>query len=111
MFRLVFGASTAASAAVLAVFLGGLGVGGLVLGARAERHDRPLYFYGNLELGVALAAAASPLLTHLLGKMYLALGGVTALGQTGATVVRLLITTVVVGPAAFFMGGTLPAAA
>src|SRR5205814_9722922 len=63
MFRLVFGASTAASAAVLAVFLGGLGVGGLVIGARAERHDRPLYLYGNLELGVALAAAVSPLLT------------------------------------------------
>src|SRR4051812_35454371 len=111
MFRLVFGASTAASAAVLAVFLGGLGVGGLVLGARAERHERPLFFYGNLELGVAVAAAVSPLLAHLLGKVYLGLGGVTALGQPLATIVRLLITTIVIGPAAFFMGGTLPAAA
>src|SRR6266581_2675885 len=30
-FRLIFGASTAASAAVLAIFIGGLGFGGLLL--------------------------------------------------------------------------------
>ena len=41
-FRLIFGASTAASAAVLAIFIGGLGVGGLLLGPRADRHPRPL---------------------------------------------------------------------
>ena len=40
-FRLIFGASTAASAAVLAIFVGGLGLGGLVLGPRADRHPRP----------------------------------------------------------------------
>ena len=31
-FRLIFGASTAASAAVLAIFMGGLGLGSLLLG-------------------------------------------------------------------------------
>ena len=36
-FRLIFGASTAASAAVLAIFMGGLGVGGLTLGKRVEQ--------------------------------------------------------------------------
>ena len=36
-FRLIFGASTAASAAVLAIFMGGLGLGSLWLGAR-KRH-------------------------------------------------------------------------
>ena len=40
-FRLVFGASTAASAAVLAIFIGGLGLGARLLGARADRHPRP----------------------------------------------------------------------
>jgi spermidine synthase len=44
-FSLVFGASTAASAAVLAIFAGGLGVGGLVLGSRSDRQRRPLLFY------------------------------------------------------------------
>ncbi|HVW25414.1 MAG TPA: fused MFS/spermidine synthase [Polyangiaceae bacterium] len=111
LFRLSFGASTAASAAVLAIFLGGLGAGALALGRRAQQHERPLFFYGNLELGVALAAALSPFVEGVLGRVYLALGGVTVLGQAGATVVRLLITAVVIGPAAFLMGGTLPAAA
>ncbi|MEA2491068.1 MAG: spermidine synthase, partial [Acidobacteriota bacterium] len=44
-FRLIFGASTAASAAVLAIFIGGLGAGGLLLGTRIDRHPRPLLFY------------------------------------------------------------------
>ena len=48
-FRLIFGASTAASAAVLAIFIGGLGLGGLLLGPRADRHPRPILFYAQLE--------------------------------------------------------------
>lgn len=43
--RLVFGASTAAStaasAAVLAIFMGGLGVGGWILGRRADAAAQP----------------------------------------------------------------------
>src|SRR3954469_11857808 len=69
--RLVFGASTAASAAVLAVFMGGLGLGGALLGRRASRTPRPLGLYGNLELGVAAAAAATPLLVWLARAAYL----------------------------------------
>ena len=58
-FRLIFGASTAASAAVLAIFIGGLGIGGLLLGPRADRHPRPLLFYSTLEMVVAVSAALS----------------------------------------------------
>jgi len=47
-FRLIFGASTAASAAVLAIFIGGLGIGGLLLGKRADQHPRPLFLYAQL---------------------------------------------------------------
>ncbi len=111
MFRLTFGASTAASAAVLAVFLGGLGLGGLLLGKRVERSPQPLVYYGNLELGISALAAASPLLGDLTHRFYLALGGTQALGSLGATLLRLALTVVVIGPAAVLMGGTLPAAA
>src|SRR5690349_17924180 len=64
-FRLIFGASTAASAAVLAVFVGGLGLGGLLLGPRADRHKRPLLFYAQLETIIAISAALSPFLLSL----------------------------------------------
>jgi spermidine synthase len=111
MFRLTFGASTAASAAVLAIFLGGLGLGGALLGKRVERSPRPLTYYGNLELGISALAALSPLLGQAAHALYLSLGGTAALGSAGATAVRLLLTTVVIGPAAVLMGGTLPAAA
>ena len=61
-FRLIFGASTAASAAVLAIFMGGICAGSLALGKRADKHDRPLLFYAHLELLIALTAALTPLL-------------------------------------------------
>ena len=80
-FRLIFGASTAASAAVLAIFIGGLGLGGLLLGPRADRHPRPLVLYAQLELIVAVSAAATPVLLSAVRYLYLSSGGSTALGE------------------------------
>jgi spermidine synthase len=109
--RLVFGASTPASAAVLAVFMGGLGFGALLLGRRADRAARPLRFYSSLELGVAASAAASPLLLTLVRAVYVWAGGSTTLGAAGGTVARLLLSALVLLPPTLMMGGTLPAAA
>jgi spermidine synthase len=110
-FRLIFGASTAASAAVLAIFIGGLGAGGLLLGPRADAHPRPLRFYSTLELIVAATAAMSPLLLDVARAIYLATGGSTRLGMPVATIVRLLLSVVVLAVPTIAMGGTLPAAA
>jgi predicted membrane-bound spermidine synthase len=71
--RLIFGASTAASAAVLAIFMGGLGLGGALLGARVDRERRPLAFYANLEVLISLSAALTPLLVWLARTLYVAL--------------------------------------
>ncbi|MDP9149203.1 MAG: spermidine synthase, partial [Myxococcota bacterium] len=111
MLRLVFGASTGATAAVLGIFLGGLGLGGLLLGRRVERSPKPLSFYANLEVGIAIAAALSPLLVDLCGALYFKLGGSRTLGWSGATLARLVLAALVMGPAVVLMGGTLPAAA
>jgi spermidine synthase len=109
--RLVFGASTAASAAVLAVFMGGLGLGGILIGRRVDRHPRPLVLYAQLELLIALAAAATPSLVWFVRQAYVGLGGSVTLGVGGATVVRLLLTALVLCLPTVLMGGTLPAAA
>src|SRR6185295_20053507 len=69
-FRLVFGASTAASAAVLAIFIGGLGVGGVLIGRRADRHRAPLLLYARLETLIALSAALTPFLLWLVRRAY-----------------------------------------
>src|SRR6266705_2985064 len=84
-FRLIFGASTAASAAVLAIFIGGLGIGALLLGPRADRHPRPLFFYSQLEAIVAVSAALSPFLLSLARSLYLSTGGSARLGSVVAT--------------------------
>lgn len=108
-FRLIFGASTAASAAVLAVFMGGLGVGAYVLSSRAERHANALRLYAHLELGISMCAAVSPMLVLGARAAYLGLGGIDTLGSFGAATVRLLLAVVVIGAPTFLMGGTLPA--
>ena len=109
LLRLVFGASTAASAAVLAIFMGGLGLGGLMLGRRADATRNPLRLYAYLEAGVALAAALSPLLIALVRSAYIAVGGTTTLGLIGGTALRLALSALVLGVPTVLMGGTLPA--
>ena len=109
--RLVFGASTAASAAVLAIFMGGLGLGGAILGRRADESPNPLRMYGRLELLIAVTAAASPFLLEFVRFIYTSLGGSLTLGAPVAMVARLALSTLVLGVPTFLMGGTLPAAA
>jgi spermidine synthase len=109
--RLVFGHSTAASAAVLAIFIGGLGAGSLLLGPRADRRRRPLALYARLEALIALSAALTPLLLVLVRAAYLALGGSLALGDLLGTAVRLVLSALVLAVPTLLMGGTLPAAA
>ena len=110
-FRLIFGASTEASAAVLAIFIGGLGLGGLLVGRRADAHPRPLLLYAQLEAVVALSAAATPALLWLAQTVYLAVGGTPRLGLTGGTIGRLVLGALVLAVPTISMGGTLPAAA
>jgi predicted membrane-bound spermidine synthase len=110
-FRLVFGSSTAASAAVLAVFMGGLGAGSAILGRKADRMANPLRFYAVLEASIAVSAATSPFLVDLIRMVYVAAGGQAGLGVAGATAARLVLCLAVLGLPTFLMGGTLPAAA
>ncbi len=109
--RLIFGSSTFASAAVLAIYIGGLGLGAALLGRRADEHPSPLRLYGNLELLVAASAAATPLLLWLVRQGYGLVGGLDGLGVVLATLVRLVLATLILAVPTVALGGTLPAAA
>lgn len=108
-FRLIFGSSTPSTAAVLAVWMGGLGLGAVWLGRRAQRTANPLRMYAQLELGIALTAAISPFLVFVARSAYLGVGGSSVLGAAGATALRLALTPLVLGAPAVMLGGTLPA--
>jgi spermidine synthase len=110
-FRLVFGASTAATGAVLAFFVAGLGAGSLWLGRRADRHLNPVRLYAWLELGIALSAVLTPALLWITRRAYIALGGTPVLGLFGGTLLRLVLSALVLAVPTFLMGGTLPAVA
>ena len=109
-FRLIFGATTAASGAVLAIFMAGLGFGSALLGKRADKKNRPLLFYGQLELLIGLSAAVTPVLVWLVRQAYVAIGGTPLLGLGWGTMARLGLSVLVLAFPTFLMGGTLPAA-
>jgi MFS family permease len=108
--RLVFGATTAATAAVLAIFMAGLGIGSAFLGKLADRVINPLRMYGLLELGIALSTAVTPWLVTLASAIYYQLGGQESLGIAAATAVRLALAAAIMAVPTVLMGGTLPAA-
>jgi spermidine synthase len=110
-FRVIFGTSTYATAAVLAIFMGGLGLGSAFLGRRADASERPLAFYGKLEIAIALSAAITPLILLFVRWIYIASGGSASMGLALATIVRLVLSALVLAVPTMLMGGTLPAAA
>lgn len=109
-FRLVFGGATPATAAVLAIFMGAMGAGSALFGRRAEASANPLRLYALIEMGVGIAALLTPLLLSVVRSLYLSTGGIAALGVVPATVLQLLLATVVLAPPCLLMGGSLPAA-
>jgi len=109
-FRLIFGASTLASSAVLAIFMGGLGLGNALLGKFADRQQRPLRLYAKLEFYISIFCGISPFLLDGVRAVYISIGGQETLGSAGSTIVRLVGSALVIGLPTFLMGGTLPAA-
>ena len=105
---LVFGGSHQAVTAVLAIFMAGLGLGGYLIGARADRVGRPLALYGLLELGIAASALGVMALMAVYPDAY----AVAARGREGSIVylaaIRTLFAVAALGVPTVLMGGTLP---
>jgi len=68
---LTFGASHEALGVVLAAFMGGLALGGVVFGRGSERMQRPLLVYGLLEVGIGLVALVLPWLLRAVDGIYI----------------------------------------
>ena len=103
---LLLGSTATASAVVLATFVGALGIGARWGGRIAERTRRTLRLYGMLEVGAALWAMLAQPIVSLLEAPYVALAaGAPAPVQM---VMRICTAAIVVAPAAFLLGATLP---
>ncbi|MBK9470819.1 MAG: fused MFS/spermidine synthase [bacterium] len=105
---LVFGGTHLAVSTVLAVFMGGLALGGWLIGRRADRWRRPLRAYGLLELGIALSALAAYGMLQVYPAIYVTLAGPFRDSQTALTALRFLLAAVAMIVPTTLMGATLP---
>jgi len=105
---LIFGGSHLAVATVLSVFMAGLAAGGYLVGKRVDRMEKPLRFYGILELGIALSALAFLLFIEIYPSIYVPL----ARGRDGSylylSTIRVLFAFIALIVPTILMGGTLP---
>ncbi len=104
---LFFGNTSHAAALTLAVFFAGIAGGAWHWGRRSSRIASPLKAYGWLELGIAtagLVVMVAPALSH---SIYPVLYGQDGSG-VGLFAFKILWTLLMVFPAAFLMGGTIP---
>ena len=104
---LLFGNTSQAAALTLAVFFGGLSMGGWYWGKRCQKKSSPLRTYAWLELGIAVAGIvlliAPAVVPHVYPMLYQEDGKGLAL-----TAFKVVSTLLMVFPASFLMGGTLP---
>ncbi len=106
---LVFGVSSFAVATVVAVFLLGLGLGSYFFGKWSERTRDPLRIYLYVELGIAATSLLAFLVIETLPVYrYLYEYAYNNLGFYGLSVARLLLSTLVLLPPVFLIGGSMP---
>ena len=105
---LVFGNTSHAISVVLGAFMAGLALGSWWLGRMSDRVERPLRFYGILEIGIGISASLVPLAFRSLDSVYWALAPSLDRVPGGDGLVRFLTSFLILIVPTFLMGGTLP---
>lgn len=106
----VLGSTTHALSSMLATFMLGLALGGLLGGRIADRRSRPLAWLGACELGIGLLGIASHVLVGLLPEMYLFVYRQFHLDAGVFFVVQIGICSLVMLGPTVLMGMTFPLA-
>ncbi len=94
---------------MLAAFLGGLALGAWALGPPIDRSRHPLRVYALLEAGIGLYALAFPFLQDALQDLYLPMARSAGPSWTIHTLIRAILSVLLLLPPTFLMGATLPA--
>lgn len=108
IFGLIFGNTTLAISTVLSAYFLGLALGGWWLGRIADRHKDPLRLFAWLELGVGLSALLFLLLQGPLELLFVQLHPALVDRPLLYYIFKFVTAFIVLLPATFFMGGTLP---
>lgn len=105
---LTFGTTLPAISIVTATFMGGLAIGGLFFGRRADQVIAPLRLLAFLELAIAGCALVFPQALRLVTSLYVA--GSQAIPDQGLalTGLRFFLSALLLLPPTICMGGTFP---
>lgn len=106
---LVFGVTIFATSAVVTSFMAGLALGSLYFGRLVDRWGRPLVLFALLELGIAVFALLFPFIAAGLKPIYAALYGPFGHNHYVMSLVRFVLSFLVLLVPTSLMGGTLPA--
>ncbi|MFH1312137.1 MAG: fused MFS/spermidine synthase [Candidatus Eisenbacteria bacterium] len=104
----VFGSTTYAVSTVLAAFMGGLALGSIILGKFGDRLQRPVLAYGILEILIGIYAVLMPSIIGGLFGIYSAVFEAFGQQPLPVTILRFLLTFLVILIPTTLMGGTLP---
>src|SRR5579859_7058038 len=111
MLSLVFGSTVHAFELMLAAFIGGLAFGGLAIRKRIDRYEEPARVGGYVQVSMGLAALASLVLYDRLFDWVAWFISALAKSDSGHdlfNVVTAVLALLIMAPAAFFAGMTLP---
>jgi spermidine synthase len=104
----LIGTTAHAQAAVLAVFMGGLALGSVLFGRRADARGRPLRTYVILEIAIGVYGLVLPLLLSAAAVGYAAAATRLFSSPTLTFALRFTLAFSLVVLPAVLMGGTLP---
>ena len=108
MLTLVFGATAFATSTILASFFAGLALGSFSFGRIIDRGGNPLKTYALLEVGIGVFAFVMPLFFAGLENVYIHAYREYSLGFASLSVLRFVLSFLVLLIPATLMGGTLP---
>jgi len=108
---LLFGVSVFATSAVLAAFMGGLGLGSFLFGRLIPTRSNPLRAYAWLEAGIAVSALAVGPALAAAEPLYVALARMLEGNYLLFSLARALLAILVLLVPTTLMGGTVPAIA
>ena len=108
LLSLVFGVTVYAASTVLAGFMAGLGLGSFVAGRLGARISRPLAAFGIAEILVGVTAFLTPFVLDQLTRLWVAMHDSLPDSLAAITVMRFVVSFLVLIVPTSLMGATLP---
>lgn len=105
---LLFGQTTLAVTLVVAVYMGGLGLGSIYWGKKVDSSKHPIKLFSLLELGTALSALVIVLIFPIVPDLYKFFFNTMGLSYSFSLFPISLITVVLLFIPTFMMGGVFP---